>query len=393
MSILIVDDSRAFRSLVNKVLGERLGYESLVFVETAAELFRLLYLSDGVEVRKDIDLILLDMMLPDLDGVGACARIKADPRYHDIPVIMVTVSTDAADLERAFDAGANDFVTKPINEVELLARIRSALALKVETGRRKEHAQKLIRISGELKEANSKLKHLSMVDGLTGLANRRSFDDYLERIWGLAARERRPVGLILIDIDHFKLYNDTHGHLKGDECLRSVAKCIKQTVNRPGDLVARYGGEEIALVLPGVDLSGVTAQAEKIRASVEALAIPHGAPGASEHLTLSLGATSTNPIKDLSPELLIGAADNALYKAKDAGRNRVMAISCSVVPEKPHRASALRRAKNSTKTLTQTRTQTPIKTTKSFDKTVSAPGEGRAKRAKGADGARRNKTK
>lgn len=393
MSILIVDDSRAFRSLISKVLGERLGYESLVFVETATELFRLLYLSDGVEVRKDIDLILLDMMLPDLDGVDVCARIKADPRYHAIPVIMVTASNDAADLERAFDAGVNDFVTKPINEVELLARIRSALALKVETDRRKEHAQKLIRISGELKDANSKLKHLSMVDGLTGLANRRSFDDYLERIWGLAARERRPVGLILIDIDHFKLYNDTHGHLKGDECLRDVAKCIKQTVNRPGDLVARYGGEEMALVLPGVDLRGVTAQAEKVRASVEALAIPHGAPEASEHLTLSLGATSTNPIKDLLPELLVGAADNALYKAKDAGRNRVMATSCPMAPVKTARASSPRRTKKSTKTPTQTRSQTPTKITKQSDKTALAHGQGRAKGAKGEGGARRIKTK
>jgi len=323
MKILIVDDSGDFRLLLEKML-RKAGYNSLIFTESALEAFNVLGLYDKKTSQKiDIDLILMDKIMPNIDGIEAFSRIKAKHIFNDIPVIMVTVATEIASLKKAFKAGAHDYITKPPNEIELLARIRSALRLKKEIDRRKANAEELKIIGLELKSANAKLQRLSTTDELTGITNRRSFNDQLDKAWNTATRENRNISAVLIDIDHFKPFNDTYGHLIGDACIRDVASTINKFVRRQEDIAARYGGEEFIVILNGTGLSGASKVAEKMRLAIEALKIPHASSKTHEFVTISLGVSSIVPIKDSTPELLIDATDKMLYKAKEAGRNRV----------------------------------------------------------------------
>lgn len=185
-------------------------------------------------------------------------------------------------------------------------------------------ARKLV--EQELLEANQKLEDLSNNDGLTGIANRRYFDHYLDKEWRRAARYSKTLSLILLDIDFFKDYNDTYGHLYGDKCLKNVADVLKKTVSRSTDLVARYGGEEFVIVLPETDLSGASVIAEKIRSSVETLQIPHKASKVNNFITVSVGVYTITPDSNFDPQHLIHGADMALYEAKHKGRNRVESI-------------------------------------------------------------------
>lgn len=178
----------------------------------------------------------------------------------------------------------------------------------------------------EQKMAQIALQSLVNKDGLTGLANRRSFDASLEADWLHAERENAPMSLLLADVDDFKAYNDTYGHQKGDECLKAVAKALSIQVHRPTDLAARYGGEEFAVLLPGVDLNGACLVAERIRAAVHALAIAHCKSSAADRVTMSIGAACAVPTEGLTAQALVAAADEALYVAKKAGRNRIDAI-------------------------------------------------------------------
>ncbi len=168
------------------------------------------------------------------------------------------------------------------------------------------------------------LKRLSSQDGLTGIANRRYFDKYVEREWRRAIRDNSPIALIICDIDFFKAYNDTYGHQRGDDCLKKIAEVISNAINRPGDMVARYGGEEFVVVLTNTDIKGASFVAEAIRKKVEAMGILHESSSISKVVTISLGVTSTIPGQNTSPDGLIIAADEALYQAKQGGRNRVV---------------------------------------------------------------------
>ena len=181
---------------------------------------------------------------------------KKNNRFRDIPIVMVTGKTESVYLQSAFDTGAIDYITKPINKIELIARIRSVLKLKNETDHRKEREQELVELNQKLDKANEKLKYLSYVDRLTEVNNRRYFEEFSDKEWNRAVRNSTPFSLIMIDIDFFKNYNDSYGHLKGDECLRKIAGITKQTIKRAGDFVARYGGEEFVVVLPDTDKIG-----------------------------------------------------------------------------------------------------------------------------------------
>lgn len=322
--IMVVDDSRVAQAAMENVLrGE--GFSQLDIAGSAGEALEILGLSPGQGDTKTqpVDLILLDIIMPDMDGIKTCRVIKAAEHLRDIPVIMVTAREDLESLSQAFQAGAMDYITKPIVEVELVARIGSALALKREIDWRKQRERELLEITNELAQANHKLRQVSSMDGLTGVPNRRYFNENLDREWRRATRQGQSLGLVMVDIDQFKAYNDSYGHLEGDQCLAKVAEALAGGIKRAGDMVARYGGEEFVVLLPAVDADGARVMAEKLRRAVHELAIDHPASSVSKVVTVSLGVAAGPVEQGSGPEDLINAADQALYRAKANGCNRV----------------------------------------------------------------------
>jgi diguanylate cyclase (GGDEF)-like protein len=242
-----------------------------------------------------------------LDGedVGNAESIEDDSRT---PVLMITGLDDPESVDRAFAVGATDYVMKPIHFAVLRQRVRRLIQQS--------------RLYQKLRLANRELQRLAALDGLTGVANRRRFDEYLDAEWTRMAQEKLPLSLILCDLDFFKKYNDTYGHQAGDDCLRRVADALRFCAKRSLDLVARYGGEEFAVILPNTTGFGAFQVAEEIRAVVNSLDITHIQSAVSQHVTLSLGIACIYPTPDTSPSMLIAEADTALYQAKAAGRNR-----------------------------------------------------------------------
>jgi diguanylate cyclase (GGDEF)-like protein len=248
------------------------------------------------------DLILLDVMMPEMDGFETCRRIKADPLTGDIPVIFVTALNNPEDETFGLEVGAVDFISRPLNSAVVRARVRTHLTLK--------HQADLLR-------------SMSFVDGLTGIANRRQFDEALQREWRACLRTGTSLALVMIDIDHFKQFNDAYGHPVGDTCLRAIAGILHGEINRAHDLIARYGGEEFVCLLPDINLAGARIMAEQLRQAVQSLSIPHEASSIAPMVTISLGLALFIPTGKLTPEQLVAAADAQLYEAKHAGRNRV----------------------------------------------------------------------
>ena len=253
------------------------------------------------------DLVLLDVHMDGLDGHEVCRRLKDDPETRDIPIIFVTAQGEEQDEVRGFELGAVDFIVKPINPVIVKARVNTHLTLKQQT---------------------DILRSFALLDGLTGVANRRKFDEELALDWRQCQREQAPLSVILIDVDHFKRYNDRYGHLQGDAGLQAVAKALGSAIRRPYDLLARYGGEEFACVLPNTNLIDAVKIAECMQAAVRALKLEHLDSAVGQVLTVSLGVATIVPTAGATSATVVAEADRQLYQAKQAGRARVS--SCSL---------------------------------------------------------------
>jgi len=292
--ILIVDDTPTNI----QVLAEALRADYHVKVATGGK--AALAIANNPESRPD--LILLDVMMPEMDGYEVCRRLKQDPATQNIPVIFVTAKNDVTDEEQGLRLGAMDYIVKPFRLAIVKARVQNHINLKMKT---------------------DQLESLALVDGLTGIPNRRRFDEALDPEWKRALRNGTPLAVIMADIDYFKAYNDNYGHGAGDQCLKAVAKTLANSLSRPSDIMARYGGEEFIAMMPDTDAEGAHLLAERWRAKVAALALPHPFSGAADHITISVGYASLKPVQGRSPAELLDLADKMLYQAKEQGRNRV----------------------------------------------------------------------
>lgn len=258
------------------------------------------------------DLIMLDVVMPEMDGYEVCRRLKASEETRGIPVIFLTSRDEEEDEQAGFAAGAVDYIHKPFSTPLVRARVRTQI---------------------ELKRKTDKLARTALLDGLTGIANRRRFDEAIEREWRRAIRSGQTLALVMIDVDYFKRYNDRYGHMAGDDCLVAVAGALDRTLGRASDLVARLGGEEFVALLPGCDVPNAQMAAQRLQAAVAALEIPHEASDCAPHVSLSLGVAALLPTPEIQPTALLEAADRALYAAKAAGRNQVSAATEGPAPE------------------------------------------------------------
>lgn len=299
--ILLVDDATDNIKSLNGILEDEYSISFATYWKKALEL----------AARTLPDLILLDILMPDMDGYEICRRLKADPATRDIPVIFITALDGEADEEKGLAAGAADYITKPFHPAIVRLRVRNHLMLKLQRDR---------------------LAALTMTDGLTEIANRRRFDLHLEAEWRRCARARSPLSVIMVDIDRFKVFNDRYGHAAGDECLKRVALALEAVPNRPGDLVARIGGEEFICLLPSTDSKGAQAIAERLRAAVHALEIPHAAGGTDGYVTISAGVATVDPTRDGTPHTVLKEVDDRLYEAKRAGRDRAVGPEPAIRP-------------------------------------------------------------
>ena len=322
LRILVVDDSAVSLNYIADMLREE-GFSHIVLARSVEEACRKLQIGAEAPLCPVIDLILMDINMPGTDGLQACRELKCNPLLQDIPVIIISGAENRDTLKSAFDAGAMDFLRKPPERIELLARVRSALNLKSETDRRKSRELELIELAGKLEKANNELKRLSALDGLTGIPNRHAFNEFLEREWKRAQRHGTAIAAVLADVDSFKKFNDTYGHMEGDECLKRAAAAMAGVIKRGEDIFARFGGEEFIAVLPETEGDGAAKVAEEMRSAVMDLAIPHAKSAAAPIVTVSLGVAVFHPDAAESSDALMEAADQALYRSKREGRNRV----------------------------------------------------------------------
>lgn len=312
--VLLVDDQPIVAEAIRRMLVTEENLEYHYCTDPARAI------AEAVEFQPTV--ILQDLVMPDIDGMMLLRFFRANPATKNIPIIVMSSKEDPKIKSEAFELQASDYLVKIPDKIELIARVRAHTRSYLAQLQRDEAYRALHDMQIELEKTNKELQRLTSLDGLTGIANRRRFDEYLDQEWMRAARGNKVVSLILIDIDHFKTYNDNYGHQGGDDVLRRVAQAIDQGTSRPGDLAARYGGEEFAIILPDTDPDGAEIVAEKIRQAVEKLGIHHAHSSAANYVTISMGVASIIPREGILPSMLIVAADEALYEAKHTGRNR-----------------------------------------------------------------------
>lgn len=300
--VLVIDDVEMNATLIANVIS------TLCEAQTATSSQRGLELA----LQYHPDLILLDVLMPEMDGFEVFRRLKNEPRTAHIPVIFLTGISDASAEELGLSMGAADFIAKPFRAAVLLARVRNHL---------------------ELARQRQLLERLSHCDGLTGIANRRFFNTMLAREYSRMQRQNQPLALLMLDVDDFKAFNDHYGHVHGDECLQQVANTIAHCLHRPGDMVARYGGEEFVCLLPETTPEGALTIAHSIQAAIAGLRLPHVQAQAAEFVTVSIGLAAELPSALANSQQLLALADARLYRAKRGGRNRI--VSSDAAPPAP----------------------------------------------------------
>jgi len=291
-SVLIVDDEKANIIALTKILSK----DYTVYAAKNGH--------DAIWVAKEYlpDVILLDIVMPEIDGFQTLSMLKKSEETQSIPVIFITGLSNTEYEEKGLDLGAADYISKPYSPSIVRLRVRNQ-----------------IKIVNQIRVIN----HLSTTDQLTNIPNRRSFSIQMNKEWSRNMREEKPLGLLMLDIDRFKVFNDTYGHQLGDEALRIISATLKESLRRSSDFVARWGGEEFAVLLPNSDINGAWETADRIRKSIEQIPIPISNEE-STRLTVSIGVSSIVPTPDCNQEALFMQADKALYAAKDAGRNKVL---------------------------------------------------------------------
>jgi diguanylate cyclase (GGDEF)-like protein len=295
---LIVDDEKSNIDVLNHILKEK--YK--LFIAKSGE--------SAIKIARENvpDLILLDIIMPDMNGFEVLTQLKKSDLTSNIPVIFITGQDSKEDEIKGLNLGAVDYITKPFHNVIVEARIRTHM---------------------KIVEQMQIIERMSIMDELTELPNRRYFNDQLTREWGRAIRETASISLLIIDVDKFKVYNDTYGHPQGDALLQAVSAVFKQALKRPADFVARWGGEEFIMLMPGTDLDGAMEVAERIRAGVEETIIPC-TDGTSTGTTVSIGVNTERPMINLPVAGFVSRADKALYAAKESGRNKVCAYEAGM---------------------------------------------------------------
>lgn len=313
--VLLVDDQSFVAEAIRRALVD----------EPAIDLH---YLADphrAVETARSTGatVILQDLVMPDIDGLTLVRRYREDRQTRNIPIIVLSTKEEAAVKSAAFAAGANDYLVKLPDAIELVARIRYH-SRSYRNRLERDAAYRALRQSQQrLLETNLELQRLTHSDGLTGLSNRRYFDEYLAAEWQRAQRERRQLGLLMLDVDAFKAYNDTYEHVAGDEALKQVAGVLREVCQRGPALPARFGGEEFAVVLPGASELGARLVAEKVRLAVRDMALEHSSSPTAPVLTVSIGVAASLPEGAAPATCLVEQADGALYRAKREGKDRV----------------------------------------------------------------------
>ena len=290
--VLIVDDERFNLTALATLLRD--SYKVMVATSGMQAL-------DAVRQHKP-ELVLLDVNMPEMDGYEVCRLLQADPETARIPIIFITALSDAVAEATGLDLGAADYITKPFNHAVVQARVRTQL---------------------RLKQQSDIIERYAYLDALTGLPNRRALDQKASAEWTRAQQTGLPLSVALLDVDHFKRFNDHYGHGAGDACLQAVGRALGRCVRRDADMGARYGGEEFAFILPETDTDAAASVAEAVRAAVAALAIAHADSSAAPFVTVSVGVATAIPGPAASVADLFAAADAHLYAAKAGGRNRV----------------------------------------------------------------------
>ncbi len=292
-NILIVDDSSVNTAFLSNILKDEYQIRT---VKNGKDAFEIAF------SHNPPDLIILDVIMPDIDGYEVCKKLKSVDTTKDIPIIFITGRIKEDDEIYGFSLGAVDYISKPYNAIIVKARVKTHM---------------------ELKLYRDYLESLSYLDGLTGIPNKRRFNEKFEFIWEVAQEEKSKIAIIMIDIDNFKAFNDIYGHQAGDDCIIQVAQQLSKTVISKLDFVGRYGGEEFICILPDTDLNNAILLAEKMRQEIMSLNIKHQGSSVSDVVTVSIGLAICIPYKDMNSSILIKLADEALYLAKDTGRNKI----------------------------------------------------------------------